>query len=86
MHCFEKYKMFQYINIKEFNKIFYNGLYSEIWIYEEGIVSNRKSAYYGESCLIYLAQIARQVDEIGSCKNLKNYLHIILVFLIFFKL
>jgi len=72
MHCFEKYKMFQYSNIKEFNKIFYNGLYSEIWIYEEGIVSNRKSACYGESCLIYLAQIARQVDEIGSCKDLNN--------------
>jgi len=64
--------MFQNCNIKEFTKIFYNGLYSETWIYEEGIVSNRKSACYGESCLIYLAQIARQVDEISLCKDLNS--------------
>jgi len=41
-------KRYLYANISYSIKFFVYGLYSEIWIYEEGIISNRKSARYGE--------------------------------------
>jgi hypothetical protein len=49
MHCFENYKKILLGFISNTTKFFFIGLYSEIWIYKEGIISNRKPACYGES-------------------------------------
>jgi len=49
MHCFEKNKKEHLLTHKLFYKNFFFELYSEIRVYEEGIISNRKPACYGES-------------------------------------